>query len=475
MGPQRDGVWRESGIIREMPADGLKEVWRQPIGIGYTGPSVQGQHVYVMDWQPAEKPEGGEAANAASSRGQTPNSATDDSTRGSQPEGPPQEEDAEQQERQPAPKIPGIPGTERVLCLSLETGETVWEHAYECNYQISYPNGPRATPIVSGDKLFSLGAMGDLICFDRADGTVVWSKKLTESYETKPPFWGYAAHPLIVGERIYLTVGGAGSAIVCLNKADGAEIWKSRTSSDVGYVPLVLFQAENDSGARQGPTQLLCWHRDGVDSVNPDTGASNWFVKFPEEPQQEQATCIAMPRISGNQVFITEFFGGSLLLELSETASEVTEVYRSTREQLRAQEAMNTLLMTPFVKDGLVFGCGTSNGRGESELKCVELSSGDQLWGTADPLGEGNLLFASCFLVENEGLFFIPNDSGELILARLDGEGYHEIGRTPMLEPTHRARGRVVVWSHPAFAQGMIIARNDKEIVCYDLRAASYK
>ena len=72
-------------------------------------------------------------------------------------------------------------------------------------------------------------------------------------------------------------------------------------------------------------------------------------------------------------------------------------------------------------------------------------------------------------------MFFIPNDSGELIIARLDKEGYHEVGRTQILEPTHRARGRTVVWSHPAFAQGKIVARNDKEIVCYDLRASSYE
>ena len=206
MGPQRDGVWREDGIVRKIPSSGLKEVWRKPIGIGYTGPSVQGEHVYVMDWQPA-----------------------------------PREDEDEQR---PARPQAGIPGTERVLCLSMKSGETVWEHAYDCTYRISYPNGPRATPIVDGEHVYTLGAMGRLICLRRETGAVVWQKELTESYETKPPFWGYASHPLIAGERLFCTVGGADSAIVCFDKSDGTEIWKSRTSSDVGYVPLVMFQAE---------------------------------------------------------------------------------------------------------------------------------------------------------------------------------------------------------------------------------------
>ena len=113
-----------------------------------------------------------------------------------------------------------------------------------------------------------------------------------------------------------------------------------------------------------------------------------------------------MPRIVGNHVFVSEFFGGSLLLKLSEQPSEFNEVYRSDAEQLRAQQAMNTLLMTPFVKDGLVFGCGTANGRGESELKCVDLESGEQLWADATPLGDGNLVFCQLFSGGEQGDVF---------------------------------------------------------------------
>ncbi len=446
MGAKRDGVWNETGIIETIPKGGLKLVWKKPIGVGYTGPSTSGDKIFLMDW--TVKPKTDEDKPAGGGAGDKKKSAR--------------------------PRLPGINGTERVVCLSAVDGKQIWEHSYECTYRVSYPFGPRTTPIVDGDHVYTLGTMGHLICFNKSDGKIVWQKVLTKEYNTKPPIWGYAAHPLIVGDKLFCTVGLEGNAIVCFNKKTGAEIWKSRSSSDIGYVPLVYY--DPGSGKEK---QLLSWHRDGVDSVNPETGKSNWFVKFPEKNQQAQATCIAMPRLIGNKLFVSEVFGGQLLLELSDDPTKVKEIYRSTPQQLRDQQALNSLMMTPLFKDGYIYGVGTSNRRLEAALKCVEIKTGKQMWSESKPLlnaaGDSKLQFANCFLIENNGRYFLANDQGELIIAELTKSGYKEIGRTKILEPTQKARGRTVVWSHPAFAGGKIFARNDKEIVCYDLRKSTYE
>src|SRR5579871_3451130 len=132
-GPKRDDVWRETGIVEKFPAGGPPVKWRVPVGAGYTGPAVVGDKVYLTDRPAGEPPAPGKEAAL--------------------PKG-------------------TIPGRERVLCLDAGTGKTLWEHAYDCPYRISYPSGPRATPVVAGGKVYTLGAMGDLLCLDAATGKV---------------------------------------------------------------------------------------------------------------------------------------------------------------------------------------------------------------------------------------------------------------------------------------------------------------
>src|ERR1051326_8327396 len=115
LGPKRDSVWRESGIIEKFPSNGPPVIWRTPIGGGYAGPAVANKHVYLMDRQLATG---------------TSNPA-DPFARGT------------------------IPGMERVLCLDEADGKVVWKYEYDCPYTVSYPAGPRATPLISGGKGFT--------------------------------------------------------------------------------------------------------------------------------------------------------------------------------------------------------------------------------------------------------------------------------------------------------------------------------
>ncbi len=127
MGPKRDGIWRESGIVRQLPDGELKALWRKPIAGGYSGPAVADGRVYVFDY----KLEKGTPMNDPGGR-------------------------------------PELTGQERLHCLDAKTGNQIWEHSYSCRYEISYPAGPRATPTIFGGKVYTVGSEGDLFCLDAA-------------------------------------------------------------------------------------------------------------------------------------------------------------------------------------------------------------------------------------------------------------------------------------------------------------------
>src|SRR5207248_2141438 len=136
---------------------GPKVEWRTGIGAGYAGPAVAKGRVYVIDRQ---------LAKAA-------RNPSDPFERGI------------------------IAGTERVLCLNEADGKIVWKHEYECPYSISYPAGPRTTPLIASGRAFTLGAEGNLFCFEAASGKIIWARDFKKDFEAKTPMWGFAAHPLL--------------------------------------------------------------------------------------------------------------------------------------------------------------------------------------------------------------------------------------------------------------------------------------
>ena len=122
---------------------------------------------------------------------------------------------------------------------------------------------------------------------------------------------------------------------------------------------------------------------------------------------------------------------------------------------------------TPVIDGDLMFGVCCRQG----QLRGVDFASGKRLWETWQPVtaSKRRASHGTAFLVRNGGRYFIFNEAGDLVLAKLDLQGCHEISRFHVLEPTGEAFGRNVVWSHPAFASKCMFARNDKEIVCVSL------
>jgi outer membrane protein assembly factor BamB len=423
LGPRRDGVWRETGILKKLPKEGPKVLWRTPIKGGYSGPAVAGGRVYITD----------RVLAAGSENPTNPFS------------------------RQ------AIPGSERVLCLDEKTGEVLWKHEYDCPYQISYPAGPRTTPVIAGGKVYTLGAMGDLLCLDAGDGKVLWSRNLPKDYQAPVPLWGFSGHPLLDGDRLISLVGGKGSAAVAFNKGTGKEVWRALSTPQIGYAPPVLVEAG-------GKRQLIIWHTTAVNSLNPETGAIYWSQAFPERGMLKAGMSIPTPRFANGELLVTAFYNGALMLKMDPDQPKAKVQWRKggRSEEPDDTEALHAVMATPFIKDGYIYGVCSYG-----ELRCLKADTGERVWMTREPTGGKVLRWANAFLVEQGDRFFLFNELGELIIAQLSSKGYKEISRANILAPTNSMAGlsgpRLVVWSHPAFADRCMFARNDREIVCVSL------
>jgi outer membrane protein assembly factor BamB len=414
LGPQRDSTWREKGILTKFPKGGPKVLWRKEIGGGYMGPAVADGRVFVMDREPVKQ---------------------------------------------------GAPKTERVLCFRTSDGKLLWKHEYPCKYTISYSCGPRATPLVHKDKVYTLGAMGHFFCLDAARGTVLWSKDFVKDYKARPPFWGWAASPLLEGDHVICLVGGKGSVVVAFDKDNGKEQWKALTADEIGYSSPVIARAA-------GKRQLIVWHSTAVNALDPKTGSLYWSVPYAANANigGQPAVQIATPRQEGDLLFFTSFYAGSMLLKLDDKKPAATVVWRAkVKRPGRDRDGLHAINTTPFLKDGYLYGiCGAG------ELKCLEVKTNKQAWESLKATtGDKPGFCATAFLIRHADRCFLFNDQGDLIIARLSPEKYEEIDRAHLLAPTGVAFGRQVVWSHPAFAGRCMFARNDKEIICVSLAAAS--
>jgi len=405
LGPQRDGVWRETGILQKFPAGGPKVLWRTPLGGGYAGPAVAAGRVYVMDRQ----------------------------------------HDA---------------GTERVLCLDEKTGKELWKHEYACSYAgLAYPAGPRCTPTVVGDKVYALGAMGRLMCLDAQTGKVLWEHELTRKYQVKGkdfPRWGYSAHPLVDGDKLYCLAGGQGSIAVAFDRNTGKELWRALSASEPGYCPPMIYEF----GGRR---QLIIWHPDAVNGLDPETGKVLWSQPF----QLKAGLSIPTPRKSENRLFLTAFYDGPLMLQFNQGESTPAVAWKGKGKSEVDTDGLHSIMPTPVIKDGHIYGVCSYG-----QLRCLKEATGERLWETYQATSGQKARWGNAFLTPNGDRFFLFSEKGDLIIARLTPKGYEELDRAHLLKPTGDAgfgTRRAVVWSHPAYANKCAFVRNDEEIICVSL------
>ena len=398
-GPQRDAVWRETGIVEKLPAPDAKSgmlprVWTAKIGAGYAGPAVAAGRVFVSD-RVAEK------------------------------------------------------NLERVLCFDAETGKELWKHQYEARYTISYPLGPRATPTVDGDHAYTLGAVGHLFCFNVKSGDVVWQKHLPTEFGTELPAWGMAGAPLVDGEQLIVLAGGKPDAlVVSLDKNTGDERWRALDGKEPGYCAPIILKFG-------GQRQLIIWHPAAVVGLNPTDGAVRWEVPF----AVEAGLTIPMPRKLGNRLFLTSFYNGPLMIDLGPDGVSPQVLWRTAAGNTEMKnDSLHAIMCTPIVAEDCIYGVGSYG-----EMRALDTSTGQIVWETLDATGPGR--WWNAFLVRQNDRVVICNEQGDIIFARLSRNGYQELSRAKLIEPTQPIQRRMTVWSHPAFALQSIFARNDGELI----------
>ena len=171
----RDGVWRERGIVEKFPEGGPPLRWRAPVGAGYSSPAVSEGRVFLTDRQLK-----GGASN--------PDNPFDRRS---------------------------TPGVERVLCLGETDGKVLWQDEYDVPYTVSYAAGPRAMPAVADGKVYTVGAEGHVRCYDATSGKLLWKGSLKLSADAETPVWGFAASPLVDGDKLICLADGV-NAVVCV-------------------------------------------------------------------------------------------------------------------------------------------------------------------------------------------------------------------------------------------------------------------
>jgi outer membrane protein assembly factor BamB len=399
-GPNRDGVWREDGVLEAFADKQLKIRWRQPISSGYSGPTVADGLVYVTD-------------------------------RVVEPE-----------------------QIERVHCFDWKTGQPRWTHSYDCVYEdVGYTAGPRASVTVDDGRAYSLGSMGHLFCFEAATGKVLWSKESNKQYKIRMPIWGIAASPLVENDLVIVQIGGEHACLVAFDKRTGGEKWRALDDNASYSAPIMIEQA--------GRRVLVCWTGDSVVGINAVTGEIYW--QYPFKPAK-MVINIATPVLEKNRLFFTSFYDGSLMLQLKTDQLGVDLMWRRSGRDEQHTDSLHSIISTPYLEGDYVYGVDSYG-----EFRCLDAKTGDRIWESLQPTPKSR--WSTVHIVRNGSRWWMFNERGELVIARLSPKGYDEISRAKLIEPTRvqlPQRGGVC-WSHPAYAHRHVFARNDEELVCASL------
>ena len=399
-GPERDGVWRESGIVEKFASDKLPLVWEAEISSGYSGPTVAEGRVYVSD------------------------------------------------------RVTDPKQIERVLCFDAKTGKQLWVHEYDCPYRnVSYRAGPRACVTLDEGRAYSLGTMGDLYCLNGSDGKVIWQKDLDKLYEINMPIWGISAAPLIEGELLIVQAGGKDACLVAFNKTTGEEVWKALSDLASYAAPIIIKQA--------GKRVLVCWTGDNVVGLDPTTGDVHW--KQPFKPSK-MVLAVSTPVLEQDRLFVTGFYDGSMMLKLPSDELAADLLWRRKGASEKETDSLHSIIATPYLEGDHIYGVDSYG-----ELRCLEAETGDRLW--VDLTATNNVRWGNIHMVKHDDQIWMFNERGELLITELSPEGYKELSRAKLIDPTREQLNRRdgVCWAHPAFANQCVFARSDEKLVCASL------
>ena len=375
-GPRRDGVSAETGLLKQWPAGGPPLAWKSGgAGEGYSSFAVSGGRLFTLG------------------------------------------------ARQ---------GTEYVIAYDAATGKKVWEVANGRRFENDRGSGPRSTPTIDGDRVYVFGSSGDMTVLDAASGKVFWTQNLLRKYGGSNIQWGLSESPLVLSDRIIVTPGGSGAAIVALKKTDGSLIWKTQ-SDEPGYSSALL----HSIGTVQ---QAIVFTGQRALGVDVSDGRLLWSY----DRVANRTANIATPIARRNRVFLSSDYGtGAALLSLGADGNKVivSEIYFTN--DMRNHHASSVL-----VGDFLY-------GFSSSILTAMQFDTGKVAWRDRS-VGKGSVVVA-------DNQLYLFSEQGVVGLADVNPSQYVERGRFQL------KTGSLPTWSHPVVAGGKLFLRDQDAIYAYNV------
>ena len=405
LGPTADGSSPEVGLLEAWPKGGLRPLWDCPLGVGYAPPVVAAGKLYHFD---------------------------------------------------------RFNDAVRLTCRDAASGAERWRWETPTSYEdpYGYEPGPRACPIVDGDRVYLHGADGLLACV--SDGKPVWQADTRKAYRFHPNFFGAGSVPWVEGDLLLVAVGGSppgprptdlrdarpdGTAVVAFDKLTGVERW--RTGDDLASYssPVVATVA----GKRVG----LHFARGGLLGFDPVTGTRRF--RFPWRAKLLESVNAANPLVVGDRVLVSECYGpGAVLLDL---AGGDPKTVWSDAGRDPDEKALQAHWATPVHHAGFVYGSSGRNAN-DAELRCVELATGAVKWRERRT--------GRCTLLKADGHLLVFGEYGELRLVRLNPERYDEASRWQVPGLGYPC------WAPPVLSDGRLFVRGrgdgGNRLVCLDVR-----
>jgi len=430
MGPTRDQVSTETGLLESFPAGGPKLVFARQVGTGYSAPSVR-DGVLVIHHR--------------------------------------------------------IGGEEIVEACDAATGETKWKHAYPSSYRdpFGYNNGPRCTPLLTADRCYTLGAEGVLLCLDFATGRERWQRTTTREFEVPEAFFGAGSSPVLENGALYVQVGGQpNAAVVAFDANSGRTLWQNGGERTWTGLPMLGWPGERlVTWSRADPAfermasyctpvlatinrrrHLLTVTRQGLISLDPKTGRHNFSRWF--RARQDSSVNAMTPVVEGDTIFLSTayFRGGSLLLRVQPDGKSYEEVWAGTQLEIHWTR--------PVLTGGHLYAFSGRN-EPDARFRCVELATGKVKWerdegwpngghGKVEP-GQEPKVFGRGSAILAEGKLIALGEAGLLGIFRANPGKLEELARwqVPKL--------RYPCWAAPVLADRRLYLRDENWLVCFDL------
>jgi outer membrane protein assembly factor BamB len=431
MGPTRDQVSTETGLIDTIPVQGPPLLFDKPLGKGYSAPSVRGDLLVVHQ---------------------------------------------------------RVGGQEVVEACDARTGQTMWKYSYKSDYRdpFGYNNGPRCTPLLTDDRCYAYGAEGVLVCLDLITGKEIWRRETEGDFAVPEAFFGVGSSPVLEDGLLFVQVGGQpNSGVVAFDANTGKTVWENVGEKTWNGVPMTGWPGErivswniNDPAFQKqasycspvlatirGQRHLLVCTRQGLVSLNPKTGAVNFSYWF--RARQDSSVNAMTPVVQDDLILISSayYHSGSVLLRVDPSGKSVKPVWSGLQLEVHWTR--------PVLHDGYLY---SFSGRNEPDaiLRCVEFATGRIAWerlegwpnGGHAKIPEGEKppdVYGRGAMILADGKLIALGEAGLLGFFKPNPDALEETSRwqVPNL--------RYPCWTAPVLANKRLYLRDEDHVVCYDL------